>query len=738
MAVSNHQDTFLVKGMSCAACASSVESILKHTEGVQAAEVNFPQHQVKVVYDARVQPQDLKEALQSVGYDLDLEAEDKARKAKENQRERYHSLKRQTLFSALFALPVFVMGMFFPGFSYGPYISAILALPVLFYWGAHFFVNAFKQAKHGLATMDTLVAVSTGIAYAFSLFNTFYPEFWTSRGLEAHVYFEAAVVIITFVSLGKTLEERAKSATGKALEQLMDLQVKELSRLNPEGEEEKVAIEAIRKGDRIRVRPGESIPVDGRILEGDTRIDESMLSGESVPVKKAVQDSVYAGTLNQNGTLLIQCEKAADQTVLAQITRLVEEAQASKAPIQDLVNKIAGIFVPVVLGIALLTFSLWMLIGGVDAFAEALYTSIAVLVIACPCALGLATPTAIMVGVGKGAENNILIRDAESLEIAPKLDTLILDKTGTISQSKARVLEIEWAEEAQNHDSAFLALEEHSQHPIAKAIVRHLKESGTKTTALGNFHLVEGRGVKVSNPQGGYYASGNEQFLREHEHSPASTHLAKAEQWEKQGATGIYFFNEDGILAHLFIGDPLKPRAKKAISEIQALGLDLMILSGDKERTTAFWAQELGVKTYRAEVLPQDKGAVVRELQAQGKVVGMVGDGINDSEALAQADLGIAMGHGSDIAIEAAKITLMSSDLGHIPKALRLAKRTVQGIRQNLFWAFIYNLVGIPIAAGLLYPINGFLLDPMLAGAAMAFSSVSVVLNSLRLKRLQL
>lgn len=727
-------ERFVVKGMSCAACAGSVESILNHTDGVSAAEVNFPQHQVSITYAKDLSPVVLKEALQSVGYDLDLEAKDQAEKVRAQQKDHYQKLKRQTAYSALFALPVFIIGMFFPNLPFAGYISAILALPVLFVWGAHFFKNAWKQALHGMATMDTLVAVSTGIAFSFSLFNTLYPQFWTDRGLEAHLYFEAAVVIITFVSLGKTLEERAKSATGRALEGLMDLQAKELIRINAAGEQESISLDALAVGDVILVRPGESIPIDGRVIKGNSQVDESMLSGESVPLQKSVGSDVFAGTINQKGSLHLECRKSAEDSVLAHIIRLVEEAQASKAPIQDLVNKIAGIFVPTVLGIALLTFTVWMIWGGEDAFAKALYTAIAVLVIACPCALGLATPTAIMVGIGKGAENNILIRDAESLEIAPKVSTLVLDKTGTLTQSKARVLELHW--ENGNDDSApfLLALQEQSQHPLALAVVRYLKELGLKAAQAGQFEMVEGRGVKLSLGDGAYFASGNEKFLLESGHPVQASHQAKAEIQENQGNTSLYFFNEKGLLAQYFIGDPLKEGSREAVRELQSKGVKLFILSGDKEETTAYWAKELGIEQFRAEVLPQDKGSVVRELQAQGEVVAMVGDGINDSEALAQADLSIAMGHGSDIAMEAAKMTLMTSDLQSIPKAFRLSKLTVQGIRQNLFWAFIYNLVGIPLAAGLLYPFTGFLLDPMIAGAAMAFSSVSVVLNSLRLK----
>lgn len=728
------QETFLVQGMSCAACASSVESILQHTEGVQQAEVNFPNQELRISYEPGTDPRSFKEALQNIGYDLDLETEGKKQKARQQRQEHYDKLKSQTIWSAVFALPVFIIGMFFGSWSWGPYLSALLSLPVLFIWGAHFYKNAWKQAKHGLATMDTLVALSTGMAFLFSLFNTFYPEYWTSRGLESHVYFEAAVVIITFISLGKTLEERAKSSTSKALEHLMDLQVKQVLKVDSDGDESLIDIEAVQKGDHIRVKPGESIPVDGEVLAGESYVDESMLSGESLAVEKSQGEAVYAGTLNQKGSLLVKCNKRAGETVLAQIIRLVEEAQASKAPIQDLVNKISGIFVPTVLGLALVTFAVWFIAGGEEALAHAIYTSIAVLVIACPCALGLATPTAIMVGIGKGAAHNILIRDAESLELAPRVNTLVLDKTGTLSQAKAQVLDIEWIEDGELQASALLTLQEHSQHSLATAVVRHLREAEFLSAKLEDFQIIEGRGVKMTKPKGGFFASGNERFVREEGLKLSESYQAKAKEWQNRGATVIYFFDQDELLAQIMIGDPLKEGSGQAVKDLQKEGIELMILSGDKAETTAYWAQELGVENYRAEVMPRGKGAVIRELQEEGKVVAMVGDGINDAEALAQADLSIAMGHGSDIAIEAAKMTLMTSDLRSIPQAIRLSKLTVQGIRQNLFWAFIYNLIGIPLAAGALYPINGFLLDPMIAGAAMAFSSVSVVLNSLRLR----
>jgi len=729
-------DTFPVKGMSCAACAGSVESILKHTIGVEDAEVNFAAHTVKVTYQSNLKSQLLKDALLEVGYDLDLEAKAHQESIKKEKALAYQKLKRDTLYSAIFTLPVFVIGMFFPHWSYGPYISALLSAPVLFIWGRQFYIRAFKQIKRGIAGMDALVALSTGISYSFSLFSTLYPRFWTQYGMESHVYYEAAVVIMVFVSLGKVLEERAKGQTSLALEKLLGLQSPIVYRLR-EGKEEEIGIDEVLISDILRVKAGQSIPVDGEIVEGEALVNESMLSGEALALAKRPGDKVYAGTILEKGSLAIRTEKLADSTLLAQIIRRVGEAQGSKAPVQELVNRIAGIFVPTVLVISIITFASWILFAGIEAFPQALYTSIAVLVIACPCALGLATPTAIMVGIGKGAENNILIRDARSLEETQSIDTLVLDKTGTITQGRPQILEQDWRQDFQTdfHQQVLLSMQLFSSHPLATAFVRMLRESGTQELKLQAYQEVQGRGVKITDHHGMVYGCGNAAYLNDFGLEETSIHQAKANAAQAQGKTVLYFFTKEELIAQFILGDALKEGSREAIKDLQDRGLDLILLSGDQENTTAYWAQELGINKYRAEVLPQDKGQLVRDLQARGKRVAMIGDGINDSEALAQAELGIAMGHGSDIAIEAGSITLMSSDLRLIPKAFKLSRITLAGIRQNLFWAFIYNLIGIPIAAGLLYPINGFLLDPMIAGAAMALSSVSVVSNSLRLRR---
>jgi Cu2+-exporting ATPase len=730
------RQTFPVTGMTCAGCASSVESILNHTEGVAKASVNFASSSVLVEYDKALSPADLQNALRSVGYDLIVDAENPREKQQELQEQHYREVKRRTIGAALLTLPVFILGMFVMDWMPGRWISLALSIPVLFWFGRSFFVNAGKQARHGKANMDTLVALSTGIAFLFSLFNTLYPEFWLQRGLEPHVYYEAATVIITFILLGKLLEERAKSNTSSAIKKLMGLQPKTL-RVIRDGQETDMPIASVQVGDTIVVRPGEKIPVDGQVSEGSSFVDESMITGEPVPVEKVSGKKVFAGTVNQKGSFRFVAQKVGSETLLSSIIQQVQEAQGSKAPVQKLVDKIAGIFVPVVLAIAVLTFIVWLLVGGEDAFTHALLTSISVLVIACPCALGLATPTAIMVGIGRGAENNILIKDAESLELGYKTNVVVLDKTGTITEGKPVVTDVQWADDTQaaQWKSVLLALESPSEHPLAEAVVAQLKEEGVPPAHLTNFSSLTGRGVQATNEDGTTYYVGNQKLLDEHDITMSDSLEQKAQRLQQEAKTVVFFADAQHVLGVLAIADKIKDSSQAAIQALQDRNIEVYMLTGDSQQTARAVAKQVGLKNFRAEVLPSDKADFVKGLQQQGKVVAMVGDGINDSQALAQADVSLAMGKGSDIAIDVAKMTLITSDLRSIPKALNLSRKTVQGIRQNLFWAFIYNLIGIPIAAGVLYPINGFLLDPMIAGAAMAFSSVSVVANSLRLRK---
>jgi Cu2+-exporting ATPase len=578
-----------------------------------------------------------------------------------------------------------------------------------------------------------LVALSTGIAFLFSVFNTFFPEFWHARGIHPHVYYEAAAVVIVFISLGKLLEERAKSKTSSAIKKLMGLQPKTV-RVVVNGTEQELPIASVKVGNIILVRPGEKIPVDGVVISGSSYVDESMISGEPVAVEKDSGKKVFAGTINQKGSFQFEAQKVGGDTILAHIIKMVQEAQGSKAPVQKLVDKIAGIFVPVVIGISILTFMIWMVAGGDNAFTHALLTSITVLVIACPCALGLATPTAIMVGVGKGAENNILIKDAESLELAHKVNAVILDKTGTITEGKPMVTNLHWVDnDANKFINVMYSMENQSEHPLAQAVATQLKDSGASLMTLSSFESITGRGV-TSRVNDSVYFIGNRKLIEEKNINVSETISRLADAWQTEAKTVIYFSDHEKLLAILAIADKIKSTSKDAVDALQKKGIAVYLLTGDNLATAQSVAKQVGINHFKAEVLPSEKADFVKQLQREGKVVAMVGDGINDSHALAQADVSIAMGKGSDIAMDVAKMVLITSDLQSIPKALNLSTRTVHGIRQNLFWAFIYNVIGIPIAAGLLYPINGFLLDPMIAGAAMALSSVSVVSNSLRLR----
>lgn len=733
------RETFPVLEMTCAACAVSVESMLKSTPGVKDAGVNFANQTAWVEYDKKqTKPADLQNSVRSVGYDLVVDVEDPQAVQAEAQRKHYEGVKKRTIWSSVLAVPVVIIGMFFMDMPYGTYISMVLSAPVVFYFGRVFFINAWKQARHGKANMDTLVALSTGIAFLFSVFNTFFPEFWHSRGIHAHVYYEAAAVVIAFISLGKLLEEKAKSNTSSAIKKLMGLQPKTV-RAIVGGIEKEIPIASVQVGLHILVRPGEKIPVDGQVLNGSSYVDESMISGEPVPVEKTAGAKVFAGTVNQKGSFQFLAEKVGGDTILAQIIKMVQQAQGSKAPVQRLVDKIAGIFVPIVIGISILTFLTWMAVGGEDAFTHALLTSVTVLVIACPCALGLATPTAIMVGIGKGAENNILIKDAESLELAHKVNAVILDKTGTITEGKPVMTDLVWSIETdvQKYKQILYTLETQSEHPLADAVVGNLRSEGITPVGPGSFESITGRGVKGIF-SGEQYFVGNRKLIDENGIRIPAEVGSVVSRLQGEAKTVVYFTDSHHVLATIAIADKIKMTSRAAIEALQNKNIDVYMLTGDNEQTAKAVANQVGLKHYKAEVLPSEKALFVKSLQKQGKVVAMVGDGINDSHALAEADVSIAMGKGSDIAMDVAKMTLITSDLQSIPKALNLSTKTVMGIRQNLFWAFIYNIIGIPLAAGILYPVNGFLLDPMIAGAAMALSSVSVVGNSLRLRAAKL
>jgi Cu2+-exporting ATPase len=730
------REDFPVLEMTCAACAVSVESMLKATPGVRDAAVNFANQTASVEYDSsKTKPVDLQNAVKSIGYDLVVDVEDPQAVQEEAQRKHYQEVKNRTIWSSILAIPVVIIGMFFMDMPYGSYISMILSMPVVFWFGRNYFVTAWKQARHGKANMDTLVALSTGIAFLFSAFNTFFPEFWHARGVHAHVYYEAAAVVIAFISLGKLLEEKAKSNTSSAIKKLMGLQPKTVSVI-VDGAEQQLPIARVKVGHTVIVKPGEKIPVDGLVTSGSSYVDESMISGEPMAVSKTQGEKIFAGTINQKGSFEFEAKKVGSDTMLAHIIKMVQQAQGSKAPVQKLVDKIAGIFVPVVIGIAILTFITWMVVGGDNAFTHALLTSVTVLVIACPCALGLATPTAIMVGIGKGAENNILIKDAESLELGHKVNAIILDKTGTITEGKPVMTDILWEaseDVIEQYKEILYSLESKSEHPLAEAVVNNFKAEGIKIKSIDSFVSITARGVKGTLNEK-HYLIGNRNLIDENRLSISENLKTHAAKWQSEAKTVVYFANEDLVLAIIAIADKIKASSKAAIKALQHKGIEVYMLTGDNEQTAKAVALKVNIQNFQAEVLPSQKADFVKLLQSKGKIVAMVGDGINDSQALAQADVSIAMGKGSDIAMDVAKMTLITSDLQSIPKALNLSTKTVRGVRQNLFWAFIYNLIGIPLAAGVLYPINGFLLDPMVAGAAMALSSVSVVANSLRLK----
>ncbi len=722
-----------VTGMTCAACASSVERVLKKQSGVLACSVNFASETVRLEIDAKqTSLAQLREKIQAVGYDL-IEAtpETLAETQELHQADKLAQLRTKVIGANVLAWPLMVVAMFFMHQTWANWVEWALATPVVFIFGKTFFKNAYLQAKHRTANMDTLVAVSTGIAYFFSVFTLFFPQYWHTKGLHAPVYFEASAVVIAFVLLGKWLEERAKSHTAGAIKQLMQMRPTKVW-LIENGEEKWTDLSEVSIGDRLIVKAGESVPVDGKVLSGHSFVDESLLSGEPVPIEKQKGDKLFAGTINQQGQLKLLAEKVGSHTLLSHIIRQVQEAQGSKAPIQKTVDKVASVFVPIVLGIALLTFIIWMSIGGRNALSHALLTSVSVLVIACPCALGLATPTAIMVAIGRGAGMGILIKDAESLDLAHRIDAIVLDKTGTITQGKPQMVAVHGLQNPENK-AVLLALEMASTHPLAEAIVTYLKSTQTKPVVLASVETLAGKGLTGLYDGQRYYV-GKLAWMKE---LGIALHDFDVESWLQQAYTVVAFANETQLLGVVALADALKPDAQVALRQLQAQGIALYMLTGDNASNAACVAKAVGITQVKAEVMPDEKAQFVQALQQEGKIVAMIGDGINDSQALAQADVSIAMGKGAAIAMSVAQMTLTNARLSSIAQAIALAHRTQQIIYQNLFWAFIYNIIGIPIAAGLLYPFNGFLLNPMLASAAMALSSVSVVSNSLRLSRFE-
>lgn len=731
--------SFPVTGMTCASCVAHVEKALRNTPGVQRADVNLATNMALVGYDpVTASDVQLRAAVRASGYDLILGEEERAASDLEEEQRRQLAVLKRRLWGALaLSAPLVIIGMGFMHAPWSPWVQWALATPVLLVFGRQFFINAWRQAKHRTANMDTLVALSTGVAWLFSVFNTLFPSFWTARGMVPHVYFEAAAVVITFILLGRFMEERAKAGTSSAIRKLMGLRPGTVLREGPEGVPHAAPIAEVNVDDVLLVRPGERIAVDGVVIDGESHVDESMISGEPLPVAKRSGSRVLAGTLNQRGSLRMRAQQVGQATLLARIVRAVRQAQGSKAPVQQLVDKVAAVFVPVVIGIAIVSAIVWWMLGGEHAFTQGLLALVTVLVIACPCALGLATPTAIMAGMGRGAGHGILIKDAESLERARNITAVVLDKTGTITEGRPDVVEEHGLEDREALIALYM-IESRSEHPLADAIVQYVlhivpEHDFAKEAAISHFENLTGKGVQAT-VNGTAWIVGNRRLMEEHGIVIGPKYREHEQRWQDAAHTVIWLADGTRIRAAVAIADPIKPSAAPAIARLKAAGIKVYMQTGDTRRTARAVGGAVGIGDFRSEVMPEDKGAFIEGLQRMGHVVAMVGDGVNDSEALAKADVGIAMGKGSDIAMDVAHMTLVRSDLSALPQAIALSRRTVRVIRQNLFWAFLYNVIGIPIAAGALYPVNGFVLDPMLAGAAMALSSVSVVTNSLRLR----
>ncbi len=715
--------------MGCAACVARVENTLKACKGVSAVNVSLASNSAQVDYDpAVVTPGEMKKAVQDAGYDMlvdgsDDEADSEAEIARQDA---FSALRKDTILACVLAALVMLLSMGFEDFPGKGFVLWALATPVVFWCGRRFFKAGFSALRHGSANMDTLVALSVSISYLFSVFNLLFPQVWTSQGLEAHLYFESATMIVAFILIGRLLEERAKHSTTAAIRKLMGLQEKGST---------------ARPGETVLVKPGERLAVDGLVTDGSSYVDESTLTGEPVPALKQAGSHVYAGTINQNGALTVKVEKVGENTLLSGIIRMVRDAQGSKAPIQKTVDRIAAVFVPVIIGISVLTLLIWILCGDVTLGLLAMVT---VLVIACPCSLGLATPTAIIAGIGNGASKGILIKDAESLQVARKVQAMVMDKTGTLTEGKPSVVESVWDPTILTEDDpnelnlrdVLYALEHRSEHPLALAVCESLR--GCEDLPVENFQAILGKGI-AGTVHGTRYYVGNMDLLHDIVGDiPEATNPMVGDSigpWMDAGYTVTLLFDKVKVYAVLALADELKDTSVQAVKALQAQGIEIHMLTGDNEVAARHIAEETGIAHVKAHVLPQDKAEYVKRLQASGKRVAMVGDGINDSAALAQADLGIAMGQGSDIAIDTAQVTIVSSDLSKLSNLVRLSKRTVTIIRENLFWAFFYNLLAVPLAAGILYPVNGFLLNPMVAAACMALSSVCVVTNSLRLRK---
>ena len=741
------QKEYIIEGMSCASCAMTIENAVSKIPGVDKASVNLATEIMTVEANDSVTPEDIAKVVDGVGYgarprgkSVEEELEEKNEKKEAHLRE----MKRNLIISAIFTVPLLfiamadMVGIPMPAFlspmqspvSYA-LIQLALSLPIVWI-GRRFFVDGFKALSKGHPNMDSLVALGTSAAFLYSLYGTYHV-------LEGHahfamnLYYESAGVILTLITLGKYFEDVSKGKTSMAIQTLVGLAPKMATVLR-DGQEVEVPVEEVQVGDLIRVKPGEKVPVDGVVTEGNSTVDESMLTGESIPVSKAVGDEVIGASLNKTGSFILKATKIGKDTALSQIIQLVEQAQGSKAPIAKLADKVSGVFVPIVIALALVSGLAWYFLGQ-ESWVFALTITISVLVIACPCALGLATPTAIMVGTGKGAENGILLKSGEALEEANYVNMVVFDKTGTITNGTPVVTDVVTADSTDADALIRLAasLEVASEHPLGEAIVAKAKEQGAAFDEVTNFEAIPGFGIKGQVGETLVFL-GNEKWMRENGLANEAMN-EKANRFAEQGKTPLYIGYNDAVQGLIVVADTVKESSARAIQTLHEMGIQVAMMTGDHERTAQAIAAEVGIDRVFSEVLPQDKANYVSKLQEEGYIVAMVGDGINDAPALAQAQVGIAIGTGTDVAIESADAVLMKSDLMDVPAMLKLSRATIRNIKENLFWAFAYNIIGIPFAMGVLHLFGGPLLNPMIAGAAMSFSSVSVVLNALRLKR---
>jgi Cu2+-exporting ATPase/Cu+-exporting ATPase len=759
-----HTQTYRVKGMHCASCSSVIEKTFKKVDGVHSAEVNYGTEKAKVSFDpSKTSPHDLSEHIEPLGYSLDLPTGAEEMGMSESEHAAHLGLnqsKKEKLAEVadmrtkvLSAIPIaifagLVMGWDIlaeysavPAMSYTlkeftHHLFPILATYILFVVGKPYLLGFYRFLRYGKANMDTLIGIGTTAAFLYSFVVTAFEDVLRPFINVEYQYYDVTIVVITFIALGKYLEARSKIKTGDAIEKLLNLQAKTALVIR-DGKEVEVSVNDVKHGDLIIVKPGTKIPVDGVITEGNSFVDESMVTGEPMPAQKKVGDSVVSGTINTSGSFTFKATKVGSETLLAQIIKMVEDAQGSRAPIQALADKISAVFVPIVLVIAFLTLGAWLVVGSQylgfsQALSFGLVSFVGILVIACPCALGLATPTAIIVGVGKGAKEGILIKDAATLEKLHKVNTVVVDKTGTITKGKPTLVDIQNLSNLNDNElvSILASLEKKSEHPIAHAIVNYAREKNITVSDISDFEGIQGKGLKGTINSTEYYA-GNAKLASDLNLSFDSTKLS---EFTSQGKTPVILATKEKLLGFVMVADEIKQESKQAVADLHKLGIKVVMLTGDDEKAAKYIASLVGIDDVVAHVLPQDKLEKIKALQSQGRTVAMAGDGVNDAPALAQADVGIAMGTGTDVAIESAGITLLGGDISKLVKAIRLSKITMRGIKQNLFWAFIYNIVGIPLAAGALYPIFGWLLNPVFAGFAMAMSSVSVVSNSLRIK----